>query len=111
MRSGTARNSLCLANEVISSFTLKLLTVNYANLLDKCFIKSSQISNTRLVKWNAHKGHGMILNVDGSSLGIPGVSGFGGLIQKDDVAWIHYFSCNIGFFEYPSHNFWQCIMD
>jgi len=45
----------------------------------------------------------MILNVEGSSLGNPGVSGFGGLIEKDDGAWIHGFAGNIGFFEYPSH--------
>ncbi|MCH88180.1 ribonuclease H protein, partial [Trifolium medium] len=39
----------------------------------------------------------MILNVDGSSIGNPGVSGFGGLIRNSDGAWVHSFSGNIGF--------------
>ncbi|KAK2458793.1 hypothetical protein QL285_005909 [Trifolium repens] len=39
----------------------------------------------------------MILNVDGSSIGNPGVSGFGGLIRNSNGAWVHGFSGNIGF--------------
>jgi ribonuclease HI len=39
----------------------------------------------------------MILNVDGSSIGNPGVSGFGGLIRNSDGAWVHGFAGNIGF--------------
>jgi hypothetical protein len=50
-----------------------------------------------LVRWNAQGSIGLILNVDGSSVGNPGVSGFRGLIQKYDVAWIHIFAGNIGF--------------
>ncbi|PNX65526.1 hypothetical protein L195_g062645, partial [Trifolium pratense] len=30
-----------------------------------------------MVRWNAHGGIRMILNVDGSSIGNPGISGFG----------------------------------
>jgi len=39
----------------------------------------------------------MILNVDGSSLDNPGVSGFGGLHHNDDVVWYCCFVRNIGF--------------
>lgn len=39
----------------------------------------------------------MILNVDGSSLGNHGVSGFGGLIRNSNGAWIQGFAENIGF--------------
>jgi len=39
----------------------------------------------------------MILNVDGSYLGNPDVSGFEGLIQNYDGAWIQGFIGNIGF--------------
>ena len=39
----------------------------------------------------------MILNVHGSSLGNPGVSGFRGLLRNDDGAWYSGFSGNIGF--------------
>jgi len=39
----------------------------------------------------------MISNVDGSSLGNSGVSGFGGLLRNEDGVWIHEFAENIGF--------------
>ncbi|GAU24890.1 hypothetical protein TSUD_116140 [Trifolium subterraneum] len=39
----------------------------------------------------------MILKVDGSSIGNPGVSGFGGLIRNSDGAWVQSFVGNIGF--------------
>ncbi|GAU41733.1 hypothetical protein TSUD_349940 [Trifolium subterraneum] len=39
----------------------------------------------------------MILNVDESSIGNPGVSGFGGLIRNSEGAWAHGFAGNICF--------------
>ncbi|GAU46107.1 hypothetical protein TSUD_95790 [Trifolium subterraneum] len=39
----------------------------------------------------------MILNVDGSSIGNPGVSGFRGLIRNSDDAWVQGFVGNMGF--------------
>ena len=71
--------------------------MNFANLLAQCFPKSNLTPQPQLVKWNSHNGQGSILNVDGSSLGNPGVSGFGGLIRNDDGAWIRGFARNIGF--------------
>ncbi|KAK2446854.1 hypothetical protein QL285_017603 [Trifolium repens] len=50
-----------------------------------------------MVRWNAQGGTGMILNVDGSSIGNPGVPGFRGLIRNSDGAWVHDFAGNIGF--------------
>lgn len=44
-----------------------------------------------MITLNAHKGSNMILNLDGSSLGNPGVSGFGELIQNANGAWFHGF--------------------
>jgi hypothetical protein len=38
----------------------------------------------------------MILNVDGSSIGNPGISGFGGLIRNSHGAWIRGVAGNIG---------------
>lgn len=38
----------------------------------------------------------MILNIDGSSIGNPGVSGFGGLILNFVGAWVQGFAGNIG---------------
>ena len=92
-----ARNSLCLANEVISPYSLKLIAVNFANLLAQSFPKSNLTTQLRLVKWNAYYGQGSILNVDGSSPENPGVSGLGGLLRNNNGAWIRSFSGNIGF--------------
>ena len=92
-----AQNNLCLANEVISPYSLKLIIVNFANLLAQYFPKSNLTTQPWLVKWNAHNGQGSILNVDGSSLGNPGVSGFGSLIRNDNGAWIRGFAGNNGF--------------
>lgn len=91
-----ARNKLCLANEVVSSYTLKLIIVNYANLLAKCFLKHNLSHLIRTITWNAYKGSNMILNIDGSSLSNPNVLAFGGLIQNAKGAWIHSFAGNIG---------------
>lgn len=66
-----ARNKLCLANEMIAPYTLKLLTTNYVNLLSNCFIKNTPTPSTRLVTWNAENRDFMILNV-----GNPSVLGF-----------------------------------
>jgi ribonuclease HI len=84
-------------NEVTSYFTLRMRTGNFALLLKHCFAQHYENPTTRMVRWNAHGGTGMILNVDGSSIGNPGVSGFGGLIRNLDGAWVHGFSGNIGF--------------
>jgi ribonuclease HI len=50
-----------------------------------------------MVRWNAQGGIGMILNVDGSSIGNPGVFGFGCLIRNSDGMWVHGYTGNIGF--------------
>jgi ribonuclease HI len=84
-------------NEVTSYFTLRTRTGNFALLLKNCFAQHYKNPTTRMVRWNAQGGTGMILNVDGSSIGNPGVSGFGGLIRNSDGAWVHGFSGNIGF--------------
>lgn len=91
------RNKSWHANEVVSSYTLKLITTNYANMLTKCFLKHNMSHPTRTVTWNAHKGSNMILNVDGSSLIIPSASGFDRFIQNDNGTWVHGFANNIGY--------------
>jgi ribonuclease HI len=91
-----ARNKLCIENDFVSLYSLRLQIGNYAQLLRSCFFNQSMASSTRMVKWNAHGGNSMILNVDGSSIGNPGVSGFGGLIRHADGTWIRGFYGNIG---------------
>jgi hypothetical protein len=70
--------------------------MDYALLLENCHSIDHEISLTKQVKWNALGGTGMILNVDGSSIGNPGISGFGGLIRNADGGWVHGFFGNIG---------------
>ncbi|PNX65848.1 ribonuclease H, partial [Trifolium pratense] len=71
-------------------------TENLAQLLRTCFLKRNISPNTTMVRWNAHGGIRMILNVDGSRIGNPSISGFRGLIRKSDGAWEHSFAGNIG---------------
>lgn len=66
-----ARNKLFLVNEVVSSYTLKLIIRNYDNLLAKYFIKHILSHPMRTITWNAHQYSNMILNIDGSSVGNP----------------------------------------
>ncbi|CAJ2657171.1 unnamed protein product [Trifolium pratense] len=91
------RNKLCFNNEIVSQFSLRLQIGNFALLLRACFLTQQMVTTTKLVKWNALGSTDMILNVDGSSIGNPGASGFGGLIRNSDGAWVHGFSGNIGF--------------
>jgi hypothetical protein len=92
-----ARNHLCMENEVVPYFSLRTNTENFAQLLKTCFLKQNISPATRMVRWNAQGGNNMILNVDGSSIGNPGISGFRGLIRNSDGAWVHGFAGNIGF--------------
>lgn len=70
---------MCLANDVVSSYTLKTIIVSYANLLAKCFLKHNM---SYLITWSAHKGSNITLNVDGCSLDNPDVASFGGVIRN-----------------------------
>jgi hypothetical protein len=84
-----------MENEVVSYFTLKMSTKNFARQFRTCFIKQNTSPATRMVRWNAHGGNCMIQN--GSSIGGPGVSGFGGLIWNSYGVRVHGFASNIRF--------------
>ncbi|KAK2405415.1 hypothetical protein QL285_054655 [Trifolium repens] len=91
-----ARNTLCMDNELVPVFTLKIRIVDYSLMLKNGLPHQHVATSTKLVRWNSLGGTGMILNVDGSSIGNPGVSGFGGLIRNSDGAWVHGFYGNLG---------------
>lgn len=44
-----ARNKVCIANEVVSFYTLKLITINYPNLLAKYFLKHNLSHSTKTI--------------------------------------------------------------
>lgn len=60
--------------------------MNYSNLLAKCFHKHNLFHLTRTIMWDTYRGDNMILNIYGSNVSNPGVSGFDGLIQNVDGA-------------------------
>ncbi|KAK2444819.1 hypothetical protein QL285_015816 [Trifolium repens] len=70
--------------------------VEYALLLKNCHSNQRETLIPKLVRWNALGGTNMFLNVDGSSIGNSGISGFGGLIRNADGAWVHCFYENLG---------------
>ncbi|GAU49474.1 hypothetical protein TSUD_91460 [Trifolium subterraneum] len=70
--------------------------VDYALLLKNCHFNHQVTTLPKIVRWNALGGNSMILNVDGSSIGNPGISSFGGLIRNAYGAWIHGFFGNLG---------------
>ncbi|GAU11845.1 hypothetical protein TSUD_75960 [Trifolium subterraneum] len=90
------RNALCLDNELVPQFSLKMRIVDYALLLKNCHFNYQVTTLPKIVRWNALGGTSMILNVDRSSIGNPGISGFGGLICNAYGAWIHGFFGNLG---------------
>jgi hypothetical protein len=48
-----ARNQLCMKNELISYFNLRMCIENFVHLLRKCFLKHVESPTTRMVRWNA----------------------------------------------------------
>ncbi|CAJ2670435.1 unnamed protein product [Trifolium pratense] len=86
-----ARNAFCLDNDLVPHFSLKMRIVDYALLLKNCDFNQHETTLPKLMRWNAFGGTDMILNVDGCSIGNPGISNFGGLIRNADGAWIHGF--------------------
>ncbi|GAU11445.1 hypothetical protein TSUD_344360 [Trifolium subterraneum] len=75
-------------------FCIWRLFGGYGRLGMLCVLKETSLP--KLVRWNALGGIGMILNVDGSSIGNPGPSGYGGLIRNAYEAWVHGLFGNLG---------------
>ncbi|KAK2358414.1 hypothetical protein QL285_095601 [Trifolium repens] len=60
---------------------------DYAQLFRSCFFNQNAAAVTRKVKWNATDSNITILNVDGSSIGNPGVSELMALYHGLRLAW------------------------
>ncbi|KAK2370222.1 TMV resistance protein N [Trifolium repens] len=63
----------------------------------KVFGDSNKISIPRLVFWHPPPENVIKVNVDGSSIGNPGLSGFSGLLRNTFGGWIPGFSGSCGF--------------
>lgn len=72
-----ATDYCCIANDPIDLFKLKREIYNHAANLQSCFTKcQAPDREPRYVTWNPTRENLAILNVDGSSMGNPGPSGF-----------------------------------
>lgn len=92
-----ARNAYCFNNEVIPFPRLILSILNLSAIFKICFDKeNTNPPEGRNISWYHPNREGVILNVDGSSLGNPGPAGFGGLLRNPDGGWILGFSGHIG---------------
>lgn len=93
-----ARNLLCMEDEHITIYQLKMEVYKLSALIHKIFtvtVPANEIG--RWTSWHPVESSATVLNVDGSSFGNPGISGFGGVLRRHDGSWIYGFGGNIGF--------------
>lgn len=94
------RNAKYFNDENIPFPRLLLSALNLAETFKACFKKDHLPPELiRQITWYEREREGVILNVDGSSLGNPGPAGFGGLARNPDGGWIFGFTGHIGFSE------------
>ena len=86
-----------MENEIISIFSLKVKIHNLTALLRYVF--SPELSTDiggRYVTWHPEKSMVVVLNVDGSNFGNPGISGFSGVLRRNNGSWLYEFAGNVG---------------
>jgi len=92
-----ARNSLCLENEIISIFSVKVKIYNLAALLRFAF---SSVLSTNIggcyVTWYPEESMVVVLNIDGNGFGNPSLNGFSGFLRRNDGSWLNGFAGNVG---------------
>jgi ribonuclease HI len=86
-----------LANENTSLYEVKLQIYNSAGINSNAFSSGVRGAATeQWIAWHPDKEAAVILNVDGSSLGNPGPSGFGGVLRHSNGSWIFGFAGTVG---------------
>jgi ribonuclease HI len=92
-----ARNSLCMEDENMSMLQVKREIYRLASLINRVFNSVQNAAEVQpWVSWHPMAGLATVLNVDGSSLGIPGSSGFGGVLRHSDGSWLYGFAGHVG---------------
>lgn len=92
-----ARNSDVIEKTDFPFPNLQYRTRNFATLVSLCGQDDpTSHSVPRWVSWHASREGAIVLNVDGSSVGNPGPSGFGGLLRHSDGFWSKGFSGHAG---------------
>jgi ribonuclease HI len=88
---------LCLANINTSVYEVKLQIYNTANINSRVFASQTiEHDSEHWVTWHPDEASATILNVDGSSLGNPGLSGFGGVLRHSNGDWLFGFAGTVG---------------
>lgn len=87
------RNLMCLNNESWSLFRITNNICHSAESISLSFQKDGSATHQeRFVRWNCNNHMGTILNVDGSCLGTPIRTGFGGIIRNTHGFYLAGFS-------------------
>lgn len=83
------RNVVTIGKKQEPLFKLIMDVNNIASLLGTVVqVQHRQCVPERWVAWHPSREDIIVLNVDGSSQGNPGTSGFGGLLRRGDGSWI-----------------------
>jgi ribonuclease HI len=87
------RNSMCLSDETLPLIRLISQIHSAADDIKSCFYKLNTIApSVRHIRWNNSNFDCAILNVDGSCIGSPSRTGFGGLIRNSAGFYLMGFS-------------------
>ena len=91
-----SRNAMCLGNEHVSYHPLRHNVGSYLSSLSTS-LGEGLVSHPqqRWTSWHPSRMQATILNIDDSSFGNPGSSGFGGVLRTSDETWLCGF---LGFF-------------
>ena len=92
-----SRNAMCLGNEHVSYHPLRHNVGSYLSSLSTS-LGGGLVSHPQRGQnsWHPSRIQDTILNVDGSSFGNPGRSGFGGVLRTLDETWLFGFSSFFG---------------
>jgi ribonuclease HI len=94
------RNLMCFNNETWSVYRLSIIINSTAEVISRCLHNNTSTSSpARLVRWNNDDHVCSILNVDGSCIGDPIRTGFGGVIRNYSGIYLSGFS---GFINSPN---------
>ncbi|WJX25711.1 hypothetical protein P8452_14727 [Trifolium repens] len=86
-----------MENDTTSIYEIKLQIYSTAGINARVFATLSIESDSeQWVSWHPDETLATILNVDGSSLGNPGPSGFGGVLRHSNGDWIFGFAGTVG---------------
>ncbi|KAK7255918.1 hypothetical protein RIF29_29346 [Crotalaria pallida] len=92
-----ARCGECIVNEVLSITDVVRFAIGMHDDIYRTFgLGSIKTKEVQWISWSLPVIDGVVLNVDGSSIGNPGPAGYGGLIRNRDGEWLCGFAGHFG---------------